>query len=216
MTAQLGPHLRHHARFYLSALAGTAVGAVLPGFVPRLIGGGAVFFAAYLSGTAFVLSGLTPEALRRRAEYADEGIVVVALLTVAAIVLSLGAVFVVLAGDRPPPLQLAAILLTVPLGWATLHTVAALRYAHLYYAPEKPRDGGGRDRGGLAFPGDGEPTVWDFLYFSFVVGMTAQVSDVQVLSGDLRRLTLLHGVASFFFNTVILALAVNVAAGGGR
>jgi Protein of unknown function (DUF1345) len=61
-----------------------------------------------------------------------------------------------------------------------------------------------------------EPAIWDFLYYSFVVGMTAQVSDVQVSTTRMRRLTLAHGIASFFFNTVLLALAVNVAAGVGR
>ncbi|HEY3147090.1 MAG TPA: DUF1345 domain-containing protein, partial [Dongiaceae bacterium] len=68
-----------------------------------------------------------------------------------------------------------------------------------------------RDAGGLNFPGKGDPDAWDFLYFSFVIGMTAQVSDVAVERADLRRLVLFHGVASFFYNTVLLALAVNVA-----
>jgi uncharacterized membrane protein len=100
----------------------------------------------------------------------------------------------------------------VPLGWFTLHTVAAFRYAHLYYTK---RGGGGNepgDAGGLAFPETREPGTWDFLYYAFVVGMTAQVSDVQVLSTSMRRLTLAHSVTSFFFNTVLLALAVNIAA----
>ncbi|HEX2113690.1 MAG TPA: DUF1345 domain-containing protein, partial [Alphaproteobacteria bacterium] len=66
------------------------------------------------------------------------------------------------------------------------------------------------DRAELAFPGTSEPTAWDFLYYSFVVGMTAQVSDVQILSTEMRRLTMAHGVVAFFYNTVLLALAVNL------
>jgi uncharacterized membrane protein len=63
----------------------------------------------------------------------------------------------------------------------------------------------------LLFPETKEPGAWDFLYFSFVVGMTAQVSDVQVVSTAIRRVTLAHGILSFFINTIIFALAVNVA-----
>ena len=88
-----------------------------------------------------------------------------------------------------------------------LHTLAAFHYANLFYAPAP---GGGEARG-LDFPGSPEPDPWDFLYFAFVIGMTAQVSDVAVRSTALRRTALAHGVASFFYNTVILALAVNAA-----
>ena len=65
------------------------------------------------------------------------------------------------------------------------------------------------DEKDLDFPGQGDPGAWDFLYYSFVVGMTAQVSDVQVTTTVMRRATLLHGVVSFFFNTVFIAMAVN-------
>jgi uncharacterized membrane protein len=82
--------------------------------------------------------------------------------------------------------------------------IFAMHYAHVFY--EQPE-------GGLIFPGEGEPDYWDFLYYSIVIGMTCQVSDVQVATPELRRLTQVHGVLSFFFNTVILALAVGVAAG---
>jgi uncharacterized membrane protein len=101
---------------------------------------------------------------------------------------------------------------SVPLGWLTLHTVIAFHYAHLYYAAGPPKGGARTDARGLGFPGAEEPTLWDFLYHSFVVGMTSQVSDVQVQSAEMRRLVLIHGVTSFFMNTVLLALAVNVGA----
>jgi uncharacterized membrane protein len=80
----------------------------------------------------------------------------------------------------------------------------AMHYAHEFYRAKKPT--------GLLFPGDAPPDYLDFLYYAFVVGMTCQVSDVQVAERELRRLTIVHGVLSFFFNTVILALAINIGA----
>ena len=133
------------------------------------------------------------------------------LITLAAIVLSLGSIFSLLnAPGARDELQLALSLVSVPLGWVTLHTVMALHYAHLFYDVHPSRRAAAE---GLQFPATAEPGLWDFLYYAFVVGMTAQVSDVQVLDTRMRRVTLAHGVVSFFFNTVILALAVNVAVG---
>ena len=71
---------------------------------------------------------------------------------------------------------------------------------------------GDKHAGGLLFPGKEEPDYWDFLYYSLVVAMTAQVSDVQITSKAIRRLTTVHGVASFFFNVTVLALTVNIVA----
>ena len=92
-----------------------------------------------------------------------------------------------------------------------LHVIAAFHYAEVYYAPNNlalPKRG---KVWSLSFPNTEEPGVWDFLYFSFVIGMTAQVSDVQVASTQMRKLTLSHGVVSFLFNTVLITLAVNIA-----
>ena len=103
-------------------------------------------------------------------------------------------------------LVLAAI--GVPLGWCVLHTIMAFHYAALHYFDDPQTKGREKD---LKFPGGGNPGVWDFLYFSFVVGMTAQVSDVGVTTTAMRRAVMLHGMVSFFFNTVFIALAVNAA-----
>ncbi|WP_293553185.1 DUF1345 domain-containing protein [Parvibaculum sp.] len=160
------------------------------------------------------LTKQTPERMRKRSDFEDEGIGVIALITLTAVSLSLGAIFEMLHGDgAPKPLLLALSLAGVPLGWFTFHTVMASHYGHLYYAADdslKSR----KDSRGLEFPGTKEPGSWDFLYYSFVVGMTAQVSDVQVSNPDMRRATLFHSIVSFFYNTVLLALAVNVAVNG--
>jgi uncharacterized membrane protein len=214
-------HVRHHGRFYLAAIVGIAVWLVawsLPWPLPTLAGGDA-FFLIYLAlMTRFTLR-TTPQDLRRLASVEDEGIPLIVALALAAIVFSLVAIFSLLSRDgQPDPIELSLAIASVPLGWLMLHTIAAFHYAHRFYAAADDdglsptaaqlRD---RDAGGLNFPGEGDPGAWDFLYFSFVIGMTAQVSDVAVERPDLRRLVLFHGVASFFYNTVLLALAVNVA-----
>jgi hypothetical protein len=118
-----------------------------------------------------------------------------------AIVFELGA-----AHRGGPQLTLATI--TIALSWAMVHTTFALHYAHDYYRGATP--------GGLAFPGadakNEEPDYWDFVYFSFVVGMTAQVSDVGITDKTIRRTATAHGIISFIFNTALLALMVNIAA----
>ena len=93
--------------------------------------------------------------------------------------------------------------------WSLMHTVFALHYAHIYYRKDDD-DVGAEDDGGLQFPGETEPGFMDFSYFSFVIGMTCQVSDVQVTSRRIRKLALIHGVLSFVFNTAILALSINI------
>ena len=123
----------------------------------------------------------------------------------AAVATSLGAILIILHnshGHITGPLLLA--LAAAPLGWFTLHVMAAFHYANLFYGPCLA----GQDPP-LLFPGGAQPAAWDFLYYAFVVGMTAQVSDVQVAEGRMRRATLGHGVVSFLFNTVLIAMAVN-------
>ena len=124
-----------------------------------------------------------------------------AFASIAAIVFELGA-----AHRGGPELILATV--TIALSWAMVHTTFALHYAHDYYRGAQP--------GGLAFPGADakgeEPDYWDFVYFSFVIGMTAQVSDVGVTDKTIRRTATAHGIISFIFNTALLALMVNIAA----
>lgn len=103
-------------------------------------------------------------------------------------------------------------VVTIIGSWLLVHTIFAIHYAHEYYQDDLSTpvlD----DMGGLEFPQETQPDYWDFLYYSFVVGMTSQVSDVQVTSRTMRRLTLIHGVLSFFFNTAILAMSINIIAG---
>jgi uncharacterized membrane protein len=109
-------------------------------------------------------------------------------------------------------IHLLLTLSTVISSWALLHTVYSLRYAHAYYG-DSDEPGVHQHAGGLLFPGDRPPNYFDFAYFSFVVGMTCQVSDVQITSRRMRRITLIHSILSFGFNTLILALLINTVSG---
>jgi len=100
----------------------------------------------------------------------------------------------------------------VGVSWWLVHTVFSLRYAHLFYDTTTD-DGGAKKGGGLDFPDTKDPDFLDFIYFGFVVGMTFQVSDVQITDRNIRRLCLLHGLISFAFNTAIVALSINVISG---
>lgn len=133
------------------------------------------------------------------------------------IAVAIGSLFLIInANHKHPPLELLAALLSLPLGWITIHMMAALHYAHVYWRDDEVRDARGRPVrqpvGGLSFPGgDTPPQGWDFLYFAIVIGMTAQTADVEVTTTRMRRLVIVHSVVAFFFNTIIVAAAVNLA-----
>ena len=159
--------------------------------------------------------------IRGRARAQDESAAVLFLAMVVALCASVVAVVVLLqqTRDLPPPQRgahVALSMLALATSWLWIHTLFAFRYAHRYYQSED----GGPDAadatkaasGGLDFPGQGDPDYFDFLYQSLVIGMTSQVSDVQVTSSAMRRLVTVHGLMAFVFNVVLLALGVNVAA----
>jgi uncharacterized membrane protein len=161
----------------------------------RLMVAGDGVFGVYLVLMAVLATRATPDVMRRRASFEDEGIILIMLITLTAISLSIVSIFTLLnEPERTDTFRLALAIASVPLGWLTLHTIAAFHYAHLYYGKALSSSRGHRQTaGGLEFPDTSEPTGWDFLYYSFVVGMTAQVSDIQVLTTRMRRLTLAHG-----------------------
>ena len=109
--------------------------------------------------------------------------------------------------------HLLLTLLTVIFSWMLVHTVYGFRYAHAFYG-DSDEPGVNRYAGGLVFPGDRPPDYFDFAYFSFVIGMCCQVSDVQITSRRMRRIALFHSVLSFGFNTIVLALVINIAVSG--
>lgn len=155
---------------------------------------------------------LTPKQIRRLASVQDEGRVAVFFLVIAAVISSLLAIAILLTSKSNGGLvhkEIKAIIYIsgVVCSWFLLHTIFTLRYAHKYYASSK--ESPEEYVGGLTFPEENCPDYLDFAYFSFVIGMTFQVSDVVINSRTIRRTVLMHGLLSFMFNTVIVALTIN-------
>jgi uncharacterized membrane protein len=197
-------------RTFGSILVAIVAFFLLPGslrLVTRLLIAWDTFAGLYLVLAYIMIFRCGLAHIRRNAALQDDGRFLILLMTalgafasIAAIVFELGA------SNRSAP-QLTLATLTIALSWATVHTIFALHYAHDYYRGAKP--------GGLQFPSGDQrdhADYWDFVYFSFVIGMTAQVSDVGITDKIIRRTATVHGIISFVFNTALLALMVNIAA----
>jgi uncharacterized membrane protein len=207
---------RRYAPFYfalLSSMAASVVALWLATQVTIQITANA-FFIVYLALECLKLPMLTPEFLKKHAASADEPAWIIIAVALAAVTAAVGSLFVLVNRGQPNGWEIGLSLSSVALGWLTIHAMAALHYAHLYWRPEdsETEDSAQAEmHGGLEFPGGDEPGGYDFLYFSLVTGMTAQTSDVAVTKTRMRKLNLLHALVSFLFNTVLVAAAVNVA-----
>jgi uncharacterized membrane protein len=164
------------------------------------------------------LRGATTAKMRENAIRQDAGKWFVLVVTVLAATASL----VVIASEMPLVKESAGfakaagvllVIYTVVASWAMIQTVYALHYAHDYYIDADIDAHAMHDPPRLVFPGTAPPTYGDFLYFSFTIGMTFQVSDVQIADRGIRRVVLAHSIAAFFYTTGILALAINLVAG---
>jgi len=175
-------------------------------------------FAFCVLASAWLTILITPQrTLRARAQEQDFGKTVIFVFVVVAACVALFAVgFLVRVGRSEMRGHFTAHLMlglaTVVFSWSLMHTVFGLRYAHTFYG-DSDQPGERQHAGGLIFPGQRMPDYFDFAYFSFVIGMTCQVSDVQITSQRMRRLTLLQSVLAFGFNTIILALLINTVSG---
>jgi uncharacterized membrane protein len=203
--------VRARPRLFLAAVLGIVIGLVLPSewrATTRLLVGWDAGVGLYLALAFHAMAKADVARIRRRAAMLDEDRVAFLILTAGAALATIGAIVAEL-GDKETaraPAHLALAVVTIALSWAFTHTIFALHYAHEFYIENRYEDGG------LAFPGKEQPDYWDFAYFSLVIGMTSQVSDVAVTAKGIRRTVLAHGVVSFFFNVALLALTVNIAA----
>ena len=196
-------------RTFISLAVGILVGLLLPGVerpVTRLLLGWDALIAVYLVLVYAMMLGNDHRHIRRAAAMQDDGRFIILLVTATGAFASIAAIVSEL-GTHRGAAELTIAITTIALSWAAVHTTFALHYAHDYYRSAKP--------GGLQFPsGDKEDHAdyWDFVYFSFVIGMTAQVSDVGITDKTIRRTATAHGIVSFIYNTALLALTVNIAA----
>ena len=169
--------------------------------------------------TFVTMASATTKTIRTRAAETDDGKWAILAFTSIAAVAALGAIFAHLAATKDMHGQMRALHLglaglTVISAWVFIHMSFALHYAHEYFDETKVQEGEKPAlRGGVNFPETEEPDYWDFLYFSFIIGVASQTADVSITSKAMRRTSLAHSILSFFFNSAILALTINIAAG---
>jgi uncharacterized membrane protein len=208
---------RLHARLLISIAIGMAVTLGLSmtdwTMATRLLVGWDTGVVLYLLLVYQLIVTCGIDEIRRRAAEDDEGALVLLILTglsglaiMGAIVAELGIAKV--AGQPRSGLGVTLAMITIVVSWAFVHTIFALHYAHEYYGER-----GDHAIGGLTFPGRQSPDYWDFVYFSLVIAMTSQVSDVVITSKVIRRIVTVHGVLAFFFNVAVFALTVNIVSG---
>jgi uncharacterized membrane protein len=197
-------------RTFVSIAFGIVVALLIPGSpgtIARLLAGWDSFAALYLVLAYVMMMRCGVSHIKRSAIVQDDGRFLILLLTALGAFASLAAIVSELGAAKDNPMALAIAVVTIALSWSAVHTAFALHYAHEFYRGKKP--------GGLQFPSGDEHVdadYWDFTYFSFVIGMTAQVSDVGITDKIIRRTATVHGIISFVFNTALLALMVNIAA----
>ena len=205
---------RLHARLVISIAIGMAVtfglGMTDWSMATKLLLGWDIGVVLYLTLAYQLMITYGVTEIRRRAAEDDEGALALLILTglsglaiMGAIIAELGIAKV--SGQPRSGLGVTLAMATILVSWAFVHTIFALHYAHEYYGER-----GDHAMGGLTFPGRQSPDYWDFLYFSLVIAMTSQVSDVVITSKVIRRLVMVHGALAFFFNVAVFALTVNI------
>lgn len=209
-------HGRHHG-FYAGAATGVVVflASLYPFAEQALTLGTIAFFVVYLAFSSWHLRKLTSHFLRTHAAESDAPVAAIFGVTIIVVAVSVYSLFMAInMHGQANGLHLAVAVVAVVLGWFTVHAMAAHHYAYEYYdVPDIDADtkSKGSVVGGLDFPSGPEPDGISFFYFSYVIGMTAQVADVSITSVHMQRLVVVHGIFSFFFNTVIIAATVNLA-----
>jgi uncharacterized membrane protein len=205
-------------RLLAGAVMGVAVYLVAGPWIVRPVSRGIIAWdcavVVFLALTLVYMAGSDQAKMKRNALTHDEGKHFILLIAIAAAVASVGALSAELANAKGQMFEQVAVRValaagTIALSWGFVQVIFALHYAHDYYAME---DGEGH-REGLDFPGDEPPDYWDFLHFAVIIGATAQTADVTIVSKTLRRVSTVHSLIAFAFNTAILALMINLAAG---
>lgn len=203
---------RRYSAFYAASVGGLGSLPFLLLLIPHLAIelSAILFFLIYLGMIARRVPHLTVNRLKTSRERDDAPAYTILLVTMLAVVAAIGALFNALNRANDPSLfEVALAFASVIGGWLTIHTMFAMHYAHHFWRRAADSAGNLQIQAGLAFPDTPEPSGYDFLYFSLVIGMTAQTSDVTITTTAMRRINLTHALLAFFFNTVLVAAAVN-------
>jgi uncharacterized membrane protein len=211
----IGRSIAIRPRFNFSALAGIAALVLLPKSWGASLRGAVAWDVSaviYLALAFRVMVTCNADRIRARAARQDDSAMVILVIILLAITVSFVAITGLLTEAKDTPhkgLNLALSAATIILSWTVTQVVFTLHYAHEYY---RPSGGAESFAQGLDFRGDRNPDYWDFFYFATSFGAASQTSDVSILTKPLRRLATLHAIISFFFNTAVLALTINLAA----
>jgi uncharacterized membrane protein len=205
----------NHTKVWIAVIAGLIVTAVLPSSMTgmsRVLGGWNVAILTFVPLVFIRMSRMDALQLRAHYEEEDPTAPVILLVVVIGAVLSLLAIVGLLstlkhasAGVRLGHLLLAT--LTIASSWCVVHTMYTLHYADIYYSVAQGA------AAPLSFPGTPQPLFWDFVYFSFTIGVACQTADVATTHTGVRRTVAVHSVVSFVFNLAVLGFAINVSAG---
>jgi uncharacterized membrane protein len=211
-------------RLMLAMTAGVLVALGLT-LTPNTLGGSTRAVLSWDAAALFFVISIMPmmaecgiAGIRSRAAAQDEGRGMILALSVVAAAASVWAIGIELGFAKNEhglikSLRIALAFSTIALSWLFVHLIFALHYAHEFYAPTAELDDGDTLREGLNFPGHEPPDYWDFVHFAIVIGVACQTADIEFASKTMRRTGTVHGLVSFAFNTVVLALTINLLAG---
>ncbi|MFJ1304193.1 DUF1345 domain-containing protein [Acinetobacter baumannii] len=214
----LGRSVQNRPHFFIALIFGVVVASLLAWLTSWkwstiLLASWNGSISLYLLHVWKLMRSADHSQMQQQAKKQDESKWVIMLIVLLAITMSLVAILVQLSqlpsGHYEKLGHVALALLTIISAWLFMHTVFALHYAHDFYMALSRNE----ENGGLDFPGTEHPTYPDFLYFSYIIGTSAQTADVSITNKHMRLLNLFHAVLSFGFNTTILAICINVAAG---
>lgn len=209
-------------RLFISCAFGIFVGILLPHeirWVTRALIGWNAGLWLYFALVGVMVAAATKESMIRRAAQQDDGRFTILILATLAACAAFGGIFAELtivkdSSGLLKALHISLAAATIVSAWTFIHVMFALHYAHEYFSEHVAKSAPGADsHAALRFPGTNEPDYLDFLYFSFVIGVACATADIEIWARGMRRTALVHCVLAFFFNSAVLALTINIAAG---
>jgi uncharacterized membrane protein len=217
-------HLHVWHRFVIASSIGVLAGLFLWALSPEDSWGSRLLSAWLVAGIVYLillvigLGKLNAQLSRWRAQRLDPGAsAIYGVLSTTILVSLLGVLTIADAANSMHGLDrwlhIALALAALAINWLLIQAIFALRYARLYYAPDKQTETTNDINEGLVFPGGQHPSYSDFAYFAVVIGMTSQTADVNIADTRMRRVVMLHGLTSFAYNILVLAMTLNLLAG---